>query len=144
MTINRAKSTQCAIDSAKLGNVDGVVDQTGKTVTFTVPADTEDSAVATLPLTFTCSQYASIKLKDAEADWVNDTACGMKLNEEKTFVVTKMAFDDGIFIIPVIPPACAPQDTLVRVALMATHTKEQVDYAVEKLTKCFRELGIIK
>lgn len=88
VTINRAKSTQCAIDSAKLGNVDGVVDQTGKTLTFTVPADTEDSAVTTMPLTFTCSQYASIKLKDAEADWVNDTACGMKLNEEKTFVVT--------------------------------------------------------
>ena len=88
VTINRAKSTQCAIDSAKLGNVDGVVDQTGKTVTFTVPADTEDSAVTTMPLTFTCSQYASIKLKDAEADWINDTACGMKLNEEKTFVVT--------------------------------------------------------
>ena len=55
-----------------------------------------------------------------------------------------MAFDEGIFINPVIPPACAPQDTLVRVALMATHTKEQVDYAVEKLTKCFKELGIIK
>jgi len=88
ITVVRAKSTQCAIDSAKLGNVDGVVDQTGKTVTFTVPADTEDSAVATMPLTFTCSQYASIKLKDAEADWINDTACGMKLNEEKTFVVT--------------------------------------------------------
>lgn len=63
---------------------------------------------------------------------------------EKTFVVTKMAFDEGIFINPVIPPACAPQDTLVRVALMATHTKDQVDYAVEKLTKCFKELGLIK
>ena len=88
ITVIRAKSTQCAIDSAKLGNVDGVVDQTGKALTFTIPADTEDSAVTTMPLTFTCSQYASIKLKDAEADWVNDTACGMKLNEEKTFVVT--------------------------------------------------------
>ena len=88
ITVVRAKSTQCAIGSAKLGNVDGVVDQTGKTLTFTVPADTEDSAVTNMPLTFACSQYASIKLKDAEADWVNDTACGMKLNEEKTFVVT--------------------------------------------------------
>ena len=57
---------------------------------------------------------------------------------EKTFIVTKLAFDEGIFINPVIPPACAPQDTLVRVALMATHTVEQVDYAVEKLTKCFK------
>ena len=52
--------------------------------------------------------------------------------------------EEGIFINPVIPPACAPQDTLVRVALMATHTKEQVDYAVDKLTKCFKKLEIIK
>ena len=65
-------------------------------------------------------------------------------DEEKTFVVTKMAFDEGIFINPVIPPACAPQDTLVRFALMATHTKEQVDIAVEKLMKCFKTLGILK
>ncbi len=63
---------------------------------------------------------------------------------EKTFIVTKMAFDEGIFINPVIPPACAPQDTLVRVALMATHTKEQVDFAVDKLTKCFKALDILK
>ena len=61
----------------------------------------------------------------------------------KTFAVTKAAFDEGIFINPVIPPACAPQDTLVRVALMATHTKEQIDYAVEHLAKFFRELDII-
>jgi len=65
-------------------------------------------------------------------------------DEEKTFVVTKMAYDEGIFINPVIPPACAPQDTLVRFALMATHTKEQVDIAVERLVKCFKTLGIIK
>ena len=62
----------------------------------------------------------------------------------KTFAVTKLAFDEGIFINPVIPPACAPQDTLVRVALMATHTKDQIDYAVEHLAKCFRDLGIIQ
>ena len=63
---------------------------------------------------------------------------------EKTFIVTKMAFEEGVFINPVIPPACAPQDTLLRFALMATHTKEQVDMAVEKLTKCFKALDIIK
>ena len=88
VTVVRTKSTERAIESAKLGNVVGVLDQTKKTVTFTVPADTEDSAVADMLLTINCSQYASIKLKGAETDWVNDTACGMKLNEEKTFVVT--------------------------------------------------------
>lgn len=63
---------------------------------------------------------------------------------EKTFVATARAFDEGVFINPVIPPACAPQDTLVRVALMATHTKDQVDRAVKALGKVFRELDIIK
>lgn len=63
---------------------------------------------------------------------------------DKTFLVTKKAFDAGVFINPVIPPACAPQDTLVRVALMATHTNEQVDRAVKALSQIFRELDIIK
>ena len=63
---------------------------------------------------------------------------------EKTFMVTKMAFDEGVFINAVIPPACAPQDTLVRFALMATHTREQVDRAVAALTKVFKELDIIQ
>ena len=63
---------------------------------------------------------------------------------EKTFMVTKLAFEEGVFINPVIPPACAPQDTLVRFALMATHTKEQVDLAVERLVKVFRQLEILK
>ncbi|MDD6593636.1 MAG: pyridoxal phosphate-dependent aminotransferase family protein [Bacteroidales bacterium] len=63
---------------------------------------------------------------------------------EKTFVATARAFEEGVFINPVIPPACAPQDTLVRVALMATHTHEQVDRAVKALKKVFMELEIIK
>lgn len=63
---------------------------------------------------------------------------------EKTFIATAKAFEEGVFINPVIPPACAPQDTLVRFALMANHTKEQVDRAVEGLKKVFVELGVIK
>ena len=63
---------------------------------------------------------------------------------EKTFAVTKAAFEAGVFINPVIPPACAPQDTLVRFALMANHTKEQVERGVQALKKIFVELGIIK
>jgi len=62
----------------------------------------------------------------------------------KTFLVTKLAFDRGVFINPVIPPACAPQDTLVRFALMATHSKEQVERGVQILKQIFVEQGIIK
>lgn len=63
---------------------------------------------------------------------------------DKTFQVTKLAFDNGVFINPVIPPACAPQDTLVRFALMATHTEEQVERGVQILKKVFQDLGIFK
>lgn len=62
----------------------------------------------------------------------------------KTFLVTKLAYDNGVFINSVIPPACAPQDTLVRFALMATHTEEQVERGVQILKKIFVEQGIIK
>ena len=63
---------------------------------------------------------------------------------EKTFVAVAKAFEYGVFINPVIPPACAPQDTLVRFALMATHTKDEVERAVNILKKVFVELDIIK
>ena len=63
---------------------------------------------------------------------------------DKTFLVTKLAFDNGVFINPVIPPACAPQDTLVRVALMTTHTEEEVERGVQVLKKIFVEQNIIK
>lgn len=63
---------------------------------------------------------------------------------DKTFLATAKAFEYGVFINPVIPPACAPQDTLVRFALMATHTEEQVERGVQILKRVFTELGIIK
>ena len=87
-----------------------------------------------------CFRQAGFEIGETESPiiplYVRDT--------EKTFLSTKMAFDEGVFINPVIPPACAPQDTLLRFALMATHTKEQVDMAVEKLTRIFKTLEIIK
>lgn len=63
---------------------------------------------------------------------------------DKTFLVTALAYNAGVFINPVIPPACAPEDTLVRFALMATHTNEQVEQAVGALKKIFLEQEIIK
>ena len=58
-------------------------------------------------------------------------------------MVTKLAYEAGVFINPVIPPACAPQDTLVRFALMATHTEDQVERGVQILKKIFIDQGII-
>lgn len=61
----------------------------------------------------------------------------------KTFKITRDLLDEGIFVNPVVSPAVAPQDTLIRFSLMATHTEEQVDEALEKITKVFRANGVL-
>ena len=65
-------------------------------------------------------------------------------DDYKTYTVTRDLFDEGLFVNPVVTPAVAPQDTLIRFSLMATHTKEQVEFALEKIEKVFRKHGIIK
>lgn len=64
-------------------------------------------------------------------------------DNDKTFLVTRMLLDDGIFVNPVVSPAVPPQDTLIRISFMATHTREQVDVLLEKIEKNFRLLKII-
>ncbi len=61
----------------------------------------------------------------------------------KTFAITRDLLEEGIFVNPVVSPAVAPQDTLIRFSLMATHTPAQVDEALEKITKVFKNHGII-
>lgn len=60
-----------------------------------------------------------------------------------TFLITRELFDEGIFVNPVVSPAVAPQDTLIRFSLMATHTPEQVDIALEKIQKIFRKHNLV-
>ena len=61
----------------------------------------------------------------------------------RTFAITRDLLNEGIFVNPVVSPAVAPQDTLIRFSMMATHTKEQVTYALEKIQKVFRAYGLI-
>ena len=61
-----------------------------------------------------------------------------------TFAITRDLLDEGIFVNPVVSPAVAPTDTLIRFSLMATHTKEQLDIALEKIGKVFRKYNLIK
>ncbi|MDR0824869.1 MAG: aminotransferase class I/II-fold pyridoxal phosphate-dependent enzyme [Prevotella sp.] len=64
-------------------------------------------------------------------------------DNEKTFMITKKLFEEGVFVNPVVSPAVAPADTLIRFSLMATHTKKQVDYALEKIEKLFKNMGVL-
>ncbi|MBP8903547.1 MAG: pyridoxal phosphate-dependent aminotransferase family protein [Paludibacteraceae bacterium] len=62
----------------------------------------------------------------------------------KTFTLTRMLMDDGVFVNPVVTPAVSPEDTLIRYSLMATHTFEQIDESIEKISKIARQIGIIE
>ena len=64
-------------------------------------------------------------------------------DDYKTYFITRDLLEEGIFVNPVVSPAVAPQDTLIRFSLMATHTKEQVTEALEKIQKVFRKYELI-
>jgi len=64
-------------------------------------------------------------------------------DDAKTFRVTQRLFDEGIFVNPVVSPAVAPSDSLIRFSLMATHTFKQLDYAMDKIEKCLQEVDVL-
>lgn len=67
----------------------------------------------------------------------------MVRDTRKAMQIVTLAYNEGVFITPVIAPAVPEKDVLIRFALMATHTKEHIDIAVEKLTKIFKQLDVI-
>jgi 8-amino-7-oxononanoate synthase len=59
-------------------------------------------------------------------------------DNEKTFMLWRMLFDNGVFSNPVISPAVPPKRTLIRVVVTATHTKEQLDRALNIFEYCYK------
>jgi 7-keto-8-aminopelargonate synthetase-like enzyme len=62
-------------------------------------------------------------------------------DDMKTFQFSKMMADDGVFVNPVVSPAVRSNDSLIRFSLMATHSFEQIDRAVEIM---FRNAQILE
>ncbi len=62
----------------------------------------------------------------------------------KTFKLTKLLLEEGIFVNPVISPAVKPTSSLIRFSLMATHSHEQIDRALEKIEKVSKILDVPK
>jgi 8-amino-7-oxononanoate synthase len=61
-------------------------------------------------------------------------------DNEKTFMLWRMLFDNGVFSNPVISPAVPPKRTLIRVVVTATHTKEQLDRALNIFEHCYKSV----
>jgi 7-keto-8-aminopelargonate synthetase-like enzyme len=62
---------------------------------------------------------------------------------ERTFLMWKTLFDDGVFVNPVVPPATTPGRCLIRTSYMATHTDDMLDRVLGVIEKAGRKLGVI-
>jgi 8-amino-7-oxononanoate synthase len=64
-------------------------------------------------------------------------------DNNKTFMMSKILMEEGVFINPVVQPAVPNDSTLIRFSLMATHTQEQIEYAIDRIHKVAKKLEIL-
>ncbi|RYF20074.1 MAG: aminotransferase class I/II-fold pyridoxal phosphate-dependent enzyme [Flavobacteriales bacterium] len=63
-------------------------------------------------------------------------------DNSKTFVITNILQKNGVFVNPVVSPAVPSDASLIRFSLMATHTFEQIEIAIDKLKAAFKEASV--
>ncbi|HIX53888.1 MAG TPA: pyridoxal phosphate-dependent aminotransferase family protein [Candidatus Sphingobacterium stercoripullorum] len=63
-------------------------------------------------------------------------------NNDKTYLVTKLLQEEGVFVNPVVSPAVPPQESLIRFSLMSTHTFDQIEEAITKMAAVFKKVEV--
>jgi 8-amino-7-oxononanoate synthase len=64
-------------------------------------------------------------------------------DEGKTLIFWKSLFEAGVYTNIVVPPGVPPNMSLLRTSYMATHTREQLDKALDILDKVGHEVGVL-
>jgi len=65
-------------------------------------------------------------------------------DNELTFRFNQRLYEEGIFVNPVVSPAVKSDASLIRLSIMATHTRSQLDEALEKIEKVANELHVLE
>jgi 8-amino-7-oxononanoate synthase len=63
-------------------------------------------------------------------------------DDNKTYLMTKMLMEEQVFVNPVVTPAVRAEDSLIRLSLMATHSYEQIETAINKIYKIAQQLDV--
>ena len=85
-------------------------------------------------------------LKAQGWDTMDSTTCVVPVlvgDEAKTMDLTRMLFDRGVFVCPIVHPAVPKGSDRLRTCLMATHTEEDVAQALDAFAEAGKELGLI-
>jgi 8-amino-7-oxononanoate synthase len=93
------------------------------------------------------THYAMAALKKAGFDTGHSVTPIIPIlirDDYKTFQLTKLALERGIFVNPVVSPAVPSSSSLIRYSLMATHTKQQIDHSIEILSQIANEIGVFE
>jgi 8-amino-7-oxononanoate synthase len=91
------------------------------------------------------TEYAINKFKDLGFDTGATESPIIPLyirDNTKTYQLTMTLLERGIFVNPVVAPAVSPEDSLIRFSLMATHTRDQIDRAIDIIYQTVKELNI--
>lgn len=87
------------------------------------------------------SNYMRSKLKDAGIPIIDGNTAIIPIYTYelyRTFEITKMLFEEGVYVNPVIPPAVPEGQCMLRTSYTATHTYDQIDRAVEAFKRVFQ------
>jgi 8-amino-7-oxononanoate synthase len=64
--------------------------------------------------------------------------------DEKAFLACKLLFERGVYVNPVVSPATPVGQALLRTSYTATHTREQMDKAIEKIVEVLKIIDVLK
>ncbi len=65
-------------------------------------------------------------------------------DDKKTFLACKLLFERGVYVNPVVSPATPVGQSLLRTSYTATHTKEQMDFAIDQIVEVLNEIKDIE
>ena len=63
-------------------------------------------------------------------------------DDKKTYELTNLLLSKCVFVNPVVAPAVSPENSMIRFSLMATHTREQIDKAIDTIYQCAKKLEV--
>jgi len=68
----------------------------------------------------------------------------MTYDSGKANTMSRRLFEEGVFALPIVFPMVAKDKARIRTMINAAHTKEDLDFAIEKMEKIGKELELIK